>query len=200
MHRLALASGAHVVNVPVRTPDALAVALRVRVNNAARFLQDRLRGLVLGARAHETRYDGLLVEVDDARGVAWASANTPLGGEEYRNPSLSGCDPFRRPVLKDRHRSRAGASEHYRSLVGQSPASADHVTASLITVPSNVRSGRIGEPFKGLRELPDHLSSRRRRRLSRSCVLSRSGSPPTPALLASRNDSDCVALVGHSPG
>jgi hypothetical protein len=97
MHRLVLASGAHVVNLAVRTPDALAVVLRVRVNNAARFLQDRLRDLVLGARAHETRYDGLLVEVDDARGVAWASANTPLGGEEYRNPSLRRYDPFPPP-------------------------------------------------------------------------------------------------------
>jgi hypothetical protein len=97
MYRLALASGAQVVNLAVRTPDALAVLLRVRVNNAARFLQSRLRGLVLGARAHETRYDGLLVEVDDARGVVWASANTPLGGDEYRNPSLSGCDPFPPP-------------------------------------------------------------------------------------------------------
>jgi hypothetical protein len=97
MYRLALASGAHVVNLAVRTPDALAVVLRVRVNNAATFLQSRLRALVLGARAHETRYDGLLVEVDDARGVAWASANTPLGGEEYRNPTLSGCDPFPPP-------------------------------------------------------------------------------------------------------
>ena len=97
MRRLALASGAHVVNLAVRTPDALAVLLRVRVHDAARFLQDRLRGLVLGARAHETRYDGLLVEVDDAGGVAWAIADTPVGGEEYRRPSLSGCDPFPPP-------------------------------------------------------------------------------------------------------
>jgi hypothetical protein len=97
MRRLALASGARVVELRVWTPDALEVVLRVRANNAARFLQDRLSGLILGARAHETRYDGLLVEVDDAQGVTWASANTPLGGDEYRNPRVSGCDPFPPP-------------------------------------------------------------------------------------------------------
>jgi hypothetical protein len=97
IHQLAVDSGAQVMALAVSAPDALAVELRVRVGNAASFLQDRLRALVIGARAYDSRYDGLFVEVDDVRGVVWASASTPLGGEDYVRPSLSGCNPFPPP-------------------------------------------------------------------------------------------------------
>jgi hypothetical protein len=97
MRRLALAAGAGAFEVTVSAPDALVVSLQLRVQNAARFLQNRLRTLVLGAEAHASRYDGLFIEVDDAHGVAWASGDTPLGGLDYVRPSLSGCNPFPPP-------------------------------------------------------------------------------------------------------
>jgi hypothetical protein len=97
MRRLALASGAGVLELQVSRPDGLAVALRVRVRNAAKFLEHRLRALVLGAEVHEGRYEGLYIEVDDARGMAWGSAETRLGGDSYVRPSLIGCDPFPPP-------------------------------------------------------------------------------------------------------
>lgn len=94
IRRLALASGAAIAELRVAAPDALAVALRLRVRDAASFLQNRLRALVSKAQAHQARYDGLLIEVDDAHGVVWASGETQLGGEEYVRPALSGCNPF----------------------------------------------------------------------------------------------------------
>jgi hypothetical protein len=97
MRRLALASGARIEELTVSAPDALAVVLRLQVKNAARFLHDRLRTLVLSADAHEARYDGLLIDVDDTRGIAWADGQTQLGGESYVRPSLSGCNPFPPP-------------------------------------------------------------------------------------------------------
>lgn len=97
MRRLALVSGARVAELTVSAPDTLAVVLRLRVSDAARFLQDRLRTLVLSADTRESRYEGLFIEVDDARGIAWADGETRLGGEGYVRPSLSGCNPFPPP-------------------------------------------------------------------------------------------------------
>jgi hypothetical protein len=97
MRRLALASGARIEELTVSAPDALAVVLRLRVTDAASFLHERLRLLVLGAEAHEARYDGLFLEVDDAHGIAWADGETQLGGESYVRPSISGCNPFPPP-------------------------------------------------------------------------------------------------------
>jgi hypothetical protein len=97
IRRLALASGARIEELTVSAPDALAVVLRLRVSNAASFLHERLRLLVLGAQAHEARYDGLFLEVDDAHGIAWADGETQLGGESYVRPRLSGCNPFPPP-------------------------------------------------------------------------------------------------------
>jgi hypothetical protein len=97
MRRLAVASGARIEELTVSAPDALAIVLRLRVSNAAKFLVDRLRPLVLAAAAHEARYDGLFLELDDARGIAWADAETQLGGETYVRPTLSGCNPFPPP-------------------------------------------------------------------------------------------------------
>jgi hypothetical protein len=97
VHRVALASGARIEELTVSAPDSLAVVLRLRVTNAASFLQNRLRTLVLAADAHETNYDGLFIEVDDAHGIAWDEGETQLGGDSYVRPSLSGCNPFPPP-------------------------------------------------------------------------------------------------------
>jgi len=97
MRRFALASGARIAELTVSTPDGLAVALRLRVSDAARFLHSRLRTLVLSADARDARYEGLFIEVDDARGTAWADGESQLGGESYVRPSLSGCNPFPPP-------------------------------------------------------------------------------------------------------
>jgi hypothetical protein len=108
MRRLALASGARITELTVSAPDALAVALRLRVRDAAHF-----------SRASS-------IEVDDAHGLAWADGETRLGGDSYVRPSLSGCNPFpppRRPTVchpavsratsgaarEDRRRSRHGS-------------------------------------------------------------------------------------------
>lgn len=98
MRRLALASGALVAELTVSAPDRLAVVMRLRVSDAAQFLEHQLRTLVLGAEAHEARYEGLYIEVDDARGIAWADGETRLGGEHYVRQSLRGCDPFPTPT------------------------------------------------------------------------------------------------------
>lgn len=97
MRRLARASGARVSELRVSAPDALAVVLRVRVSDAASFLEHRLKALVIAAASRDTRSEGLYIEVDDARGMAWASAETRLGGESYVRPRLSGCNPFPPP-------------------------------------------------------------------------------------------------------
>jgi hypothetical protein len=99
MLRLAVASGARVAELAVSTPDALAVALRLQVTGAAKFLHHQLRALLLQARAYESRYEGLYVEVDDTHGTAWTSAEARLGGVSYVRPSLRGCDPFPPPGL-----------------------------------------------------------------------------------------------------
>lgn len=98
MRRLALASGAAVAELTVSAPDGLAVVMRLRVSDGAEFLEHQLRTLVLGAEAHEARYEGLYIEVDDARGIAWADGETRLGGEHYVRQSLRGCDPFPTPT------------------------------------------------------------------------------------------------------
>jgi hypothetical protein len=97
MRRLARDSGARRFTLTISTPDAVAVSLRLRVSNAARFLDHRLRALVTHAQARESRYDGLLIEVDDRQGTAWADGETRLGGETYVRPDLAGCDPFPPP-------------------------------------------------------------------------------------------------------
>jgi hypothetical protein len=95
---LAAASGAQVAELSVSRPDAIAIALRLKINDAASFLQGPLAALVRGAAAHESQYEGLFIEVDDDRGIAWANANVArLGGEDYVRPSLRGCDPFPTP-------------------------------------------------------------------------------------------------------
>jgi hypothetical protein len=98
MRRLALASGAAVAELTVSAPDGLAVVMRLRVSDAAKFLAHQLRTLVLDAEAHEARYEGLYIEVDDAGGIAWADGETRLGGEHYVRQSLRGCDPFPAPT------------------------------------------------------------------------------------------------------
>lgn len=98
MRRIALASGARIAELSVLAPDALAVALRLRVTDPASFLQDRLSTLVRAASTNESRYDGLYIEVDDAHGMAWANAYTPLGGALYVRPSLAGCNPIKHPT------------------------------------------------------------------------------------------------------
>lgn len=97
MRRHAHASGARLVELTVSAPDALAVALRVRVADAARFLHHRLRALVIAAEAHQRDYEGVLLEVDDAHGIAWARAETRVGGQSYVRPRLAGCAPFPPP-------------------------------------------------------------------------------------------------------
>jgi hypothetical protein len=97
LHRLAEQSGARGFELTLSTPDAVAVALRLRVDHAAAFLQHRLRSLVIHAQAREARYEGLLIEVDDRNGMAWADAETRLGGLSFVRPSLAGCNPFPPP-------------------------------------------------------------------------------------------------------
>ncbi len=99
MLRLVEASGARPAEVTVSTPDAPAVAIRVRVKDAAWFMRRKLRRLVAAAGTHQSRYDGLLIEVDDAHGRAWADASTRLGGASYVRPKLRGCNPFPPPGL-----------------------------------------------------------------------------------------------------
>ena len=99
MLRLVATSGAGPAAVTVSTPDGQAVLIRLTVGNAATFIHRKLRPLVLAAWARESRYDGLLIEVDDAHGSAWADGRTPLGGASYVRPSLRGCDPFPPPGL-----------------------------------------------------------------------------------------------------
>jgi hypothetical protein len=97
LRRLAQDSGASRFVLTVSTPDAVAVVLRLHVARAATFLQHRLRTLVIHAQAHQASYDGLLIEVDDRHGMAWADAETHLGGESFVRPGLAGCNPFPPP-------------------------------------------------------------------------------------------------------
>lgn len=97
LRHLAQDSGARRFQLTVSTPDAVAVVLRLHVARAAAFLQHRLRPLVIHAQAHQASYDGLLIEVDDRHGMAWADAETLLGGESFVRPGLAGCNPFPPP-------------------------------------------------------------------------------------------------------
>jgi hypothetical protein len=97
MLRAAAASGAQSVELSVARPYGLAVAIRLKVEDAAGFMQRRLRAFVLAARAHASRYEGTYLEVDDSRGPAWVSAEAQLGGTSYVRPGLRGCDPFPPP-------------------------------------------------------------------------------------------------------
>jgi len=99
MLRLVARSGVGAGAVTVSTPDGQAVLIRLTVSDAAAFMHHKLRPLVLAAWAHESRYDGLLIEVADAHGSAWADGRTPFGGASYVRPSLRGCDPFPPPGL-----------------------------------------------------------------------------------------------------
>lgn len=98
-HQIALASGARLAELTVSAPDGLAIVLRLRVKNAANFLEHQLRTLVLSAQAREPRHEGLYIQVDDDHGIAWADGETRLGGEHYVRPSLRGCDPFPPPTM-----------------------------------------------------------------------------------------------------
>ena len=95
---LAVASGARIEQLTVSAPAALAVVLRVRVSNAAQFLKERLKPVVLGAWADESRYDGLYIEVDDVHGSAWMDGETLLLAEGFVRKSLIADDPFPMPT------------------------------------------------------------------------------------------------------
>jgi len=95
--RAAAASGARVAELSVSRPYALAVAVRLKVGDAARFMHHRLGAFVLVARRRAPQYEGLYLEVDDVRGAAWTSAESRLGGVEFVRPSLRGCNPFPPP-------------------------------------------------------------------------------------------------------
>jgi hypothetical protein len=97
LHRVAKDSGARRFEITVSTPDAIAAVVRLHVVDAAAFLQHRLRRLVIRAQARQASYDGLLIEVDDRHGMAWADAESRLGGESFVRPSLAGCNPFPPP-------------------------------------------------------------------------------------------------------
>jgi len=98
MLNLVDATGARPVELSVFKPRALAVAVRLQVDDAASFLHYRLRSFVLRASKHWGRYEGLYIEVDDADGAAWISAETGLGGIRHVRPTLRGCDPFPTPT------------------------------------------------------------------------------------------------------
>jgi hypothetical protein len=102
MLRLGAISGARSAAVTVSTPDGQAVLIRLTVANAATFMHRKLRPLVLAAWARESRDDGILIEVDDAHGSAWADGRTPCGGASNVRPALRGCDPFLAPGLPGR--------------------------------------------------------------------------------------------------
>jgi hypothetical protein len=97
MLRWVARTGAHVAELSISKPEGLAVAVRLRVTDAASFLHHRLADFLLHARAYEPRLEGLYVEVDDANGPAWTSAEARFGGDESVRPSLRGCDPFPPP-------------------------------------------------------------------------------------------------------
>jgi len=98
MLKLVGATGARPTELSVFKPHALAVAIRLQVTDAASFLRYRLRSFLLQANKHQSRYEGLYVEVDDARGAAWISAEARLGGIRHVRPALRGCDPFPTPT------------------------------------------------------------------------------------------------------
>ena len=98
MLKLINATGARTTELSVFKPHALAVAIRLQVNDAATFLHYRLRSFLLQASKHQARYEGLYIEVDDAHGAAWTSAETRLGGIRQVRPTLRGCDPFPTPT------------------------------------------------------------------------------------------------------
>ena len=98
MVKLVDATDASKTELSVSKPHALAVAIRLQVNNAATFLHYRLRSFLLQASKHQARYEGLYIEVDDAHGAAWTSAETRLGGIRQVRPTLRGCDPFPTPT------------------------------------------------------------------------------------------------------
>ena len=97
LRRLAQDSGASRFELTVSAPDAVAVVLRLHVARPAAFLHHRLGPLVIHAQARQASYDGLLIEVDDRHGMAWADAETRLGGESFVRPGLAGCNPFPPP-------------------------------------------------------------------------------------------------------
>jgi hypothetical protein len=98
MLQLVDATGARPAELSILKPYALAVALRLQVDDAASFLHHRLRSFVLQASKHQARYEGQYIEVDDAHGAAWISAETRLGGIRHVRPGLRGCDPFPTPT------------------------------------------------------------------------------------------------------
>jgi hypothetical protein len=95
--RAATASGARIAELSVSRPYALAVAVRLKVDDAASFLHHRLGAFVLSVRSRASRYEGSFLEVDDAHGAAWTSAESRLGGVESVRPGLRGCNPFPPP-------------------------------------------------------------------------------------------------------
>ena len=95
--RAATASGGRIAELSVSRPYALAVAVRLKVAAAASFMLHRLGPFVLSVRSRASRYEGLYIELDDAHGAVWTSAESRLGGVEFVRPSLSGCNPFPPP-------------------------------------------------------------------------------------------------------
>jgi hypothetical protein len=98
MLHLVHAWGVTPAELSISKPFALAVALRVRVNNAASFLHYQLRSFMTDARRQEARYEGLYIEIDDNQGATWISTETRFGGDSYVRPSLRGCVPLPTPI------------------------------------------------------------------------------------------------------
>jgi hypothetical protein len=98
LHLVNATEGATLRELTISKPYAVAVVLRVRVGDAASFLHHRLRAFMAAASKHQARYEGLYIEIDDADGPAWISAETRLGGISHIRPALRGCVPLPTPI------------------------------------------------------------------------------------------------------
>ena len=98
MVKLVDATDASKTELSVSKRHALAVAIRLQVNNAATFLHYRLRSFLLQASKHQARYEGLYIEVDDAHGSSLDQRrNTPRRHQtSTANPPR--IDPFPTPT------------------------------------------------------------------------------------------------------
>jgi hypothetical protein len=91
-------SGADLVGIEAHRPYGTAIALSVSTDDPARFLKEKLRGLLTALDRHRPRLEGVYLGVlEDRRRVVleWGSWTRNPAGTFWVRPDLADCSPIR---------------------------------------------------------------------------------------------------------
>lgn len=96
-------SGADIVRIEIHRPYGAAVVLSIAAEDPARFLKNRLRGVMNSVFAHRRRLEGIYLAVLDERRrvvMEWGSWTRNPAGSYWVRRDLANCSPIRQSEPK----------------------------------------------------------------------------------------------------